>query len=152
MERTEKQNNKISDRWFFWLLLALGLVFVLIPLIFYIYRKQKKKRLEDELANLEKRKQIINHFKSDDDKKLADLEKWYKNLPYAIRIAIVLFVILFDFVIFKIFINPCVGLTTILKDITAWNATILSLFLFVVFIAKGKIVKLEDIVVAIQKK
>ncbi len=152
MERSEKQKNKIWGSCFFWFLLVLGLVFLIIPWIIDIYRKSKKKRLEDELKNLENRKYIIIYFKNDDDKKLTNLEKWYKKLPYAIRTAIVFLVLLIDFGIFKIFINPCVGLTAILKDITAWNATILSVYLSVIFIRQGKIVKLEDIVTSIQRK
>ena len=70
----------------------------------------------------------------------------YRLTPYLVRTLLTLLLFVYDWLMKHYFSKPNMDIVTTLKDITVYNATLLSLFLCISFIFKGEVFKIEELV------
>ena len=140
----EKKSNSES---FIFILLIVTVVIFFFGLFQY-FKKTKPKRLKEKLEDLEERKRHLLHFAAGENQKVIKLEKASEYSPYIVRTLFVLLIVAYDCILIHVYPPN----NSLLKDITLYNATLLSGILFASFIFKGKLLKIEDIVSYISNK
>ena len=127
-------------------LLILLVVVLFLPGIFKFLRDSKKVRLETEYSEIEEQKRILLHLKSGNERNLNWLEKMHNIMPYFIRICFLIIFIGYDLLMYSVFSKPYSDFLTFSKEVTIYNATLLTFILAVAFVMKGKLFKLEELV------
>jgi hypothetical protein len=145
----EKDGSPDNKSW-------IGLMFILLLVAFVaffkFFKKDEDSRDEEELISMRQRENILRYLENGNQKKLLRIEELNRNMPLYIRVLFVVTLFAVDCCVYKFSIDSIATLTQILKDITVWNATFLTLFICFAFLTQGKIVKIEDIVAYINEK
>jgi uncharacterized ion transporter superfamily protein YfcC len=99
-EREEHQHRNIKNlKIFLWILLG---VVVIIAIINYIKRQNRKKQLSEELESLNEKESILRNLDTWQHKELKLVDDFNNNLPLYIRIVLGISLIIFDIIIFNI--------------------------------------------------
>ena len=128
------------------IVVLIGIVFVIISLI--------KWKLQVKLDILVEKRYAETKSKIKNIKKVKRYQKAYDITPTVLRISFVIVLVIYDVTMIHFFAvdNNKLNITGILKDVTIWNATLLSIFVCISFILRGRIIKLEDLVAKTTKK
>jgi H+/gluconate symporter-like permease len=140
--KKRKNGNSIKT-----IIIIITIVFVLLlPLIIDYLRKSREIRDEEEKKQIETEVTILHHLKKEEHKKLQQLEILNKYVPYIIRFSLVLFLSVYDYKMCQYFGKGSNELIDILKEVTIYNASLLSVILCIAFIFNGKMWKIEEII------
>ena len=121
-------------------------------LFFFRYLKNsKRKKLKDELEHLESKSRILSHLKENELRKSRKWEYSNKYLPYVGRLTLMSIVVILNFLAVHFLSVEHQSCVNLLKDINTYNATFLTISFTLLFLFTGKLWKVEEIAIFINR-
>ena len=144
--KREDKNDTPTDKGVI-VVLIICLVALFFYLLFKFLKKEKNEKLNEEKNQYLEQIGILSMLKISEAKKIKSLEWFNRHLPILIRFIFVTILGVYDWICwFLLSLHSSTSTTNILKDITVYNATLLTLFLCLAFLFQGKLWKLEDLI------
>ena len=150
---TKENKENISPDKGVILVLTILVVGLFLYLIFKFVKKEKREKLKEEKKQCLEQIGILSMLKISEVRKIESLEWFNRNLPLLIRGILITLLGIYDWICWSFFsLHSNISTTNILKDITIYNATLISLFLCFAFLFQGKLWKLEDLILYIDNE
>lgn len=146
-----KNQNKEGRRIWIMIILIIVVLVLILPKLFKYFKKSRRTRLEEEIEQLEAEIRILQPLKNGEQKQLERFEFLNKYVPYLIRVFFVISLFVYDYVMLVYFHKINSELTIILKEVTIYNASFLSVLLCITFIFNGKMWKIEEMITYINQ-